>query len=224
MRDDLVLFGNDFDQALPTEDEFGWVKEKVSQMVSQVIEHANLDEATNLVRSLVKIAKVSGKELSKVLTQFKQNWSIFETDEEFEEWAWRETGLHRHTIERYIRIETMLSNPEIPQEVRKELADRNMTELFPVANMVSQGFEPTVDQWEEILSQPDETSIRSKVNQIKGAEPRSTSLTLRIDERGTIWAYKNGLNRFVGSLEIEDDSDIVQQAIERIVKNTGMLK
>lgn len=224
MTDELILFGTGFDQSLPTEHEFEWVREKVDQRIDEAIEQADLDKATTLVRSLIKIAKISGRELTKVLFKFKQNWSIFQTEETFEDWADRETGLHHHTIERYIRVESLLTKPDISDEVRKELADRNLAELFPIANMVNQGYEPTEDQWQDLLIQPDETSIRSKVNEIKGAEPRSTSLSLRVDSHGTIWATKNGVQKFVGSLEVDDESEIVKQAIERIVKNTGMLR
>jgi hypothetical protein len=212
------------DQSLPTETEFSWVKDKISYSIDEAIASHDLDKATDLVRSLIKIAKISGRELTRVLYQFKSNWHVFNCTEAFEDWADRETGLHHHTIERYIRIESLLTKPELSVEVRKELADRNLAELFPIANMVEQGYEPTPDEWEDILIQPDETSIRTKVREIKGQEPRASALVLYMDESGSIWAVKDGTKKFVGSLELSDDSLIVRQAVDRIIKNTGILK
>lgn len=224
MRDGLILFGSGLDQSLPTEHQFQWVKEQINQRIEKAIQSANLDEATELVRDLVMIAKVAGKELAKVLYTFHEQWKTFDTQETFEEWADRTTGFHVHTIERYIRIETMLNKPEIPTEIRQELADRNLAELFPIANMVEQGYEPSSDQWESILIQPDEVSIRTKVREIKGQEPRATALVLRVDDVGSIWAHKDGAKKFVGSLEITDEEPIVKSAVERIIRNSGMLK
>lgn len=224
MTDDLLLFGSNLDQSLPTESEFEWVTDRVNERIHQVIKDANLLQATELVRSLIKIAKVSGRELARVLHEFKHNWFVFDTQETFEEWADRETGLHPHTIERYVRIESLLTSPEIPETVRQDLADRNLAELFPIANMIEQGFEPTEKEWQTILLQPDETSIRATVREIKSQPPRASSLTLTLDSNGSIWAIKDSMKKFVGSLEISDESPIVKQAIERITRNVGMLK
>lgn len=220
----LILFGDGMDQSLPTEEEFAEVRSRVDRTVADAIEAADLDQATNLVRTLVKIAKISGRELARVLYQFSSHWSVFKSEETFEEWAFRESGLHPHTIERYVRVESLLTRPDIPIAVRKELSDRNMAELFPVANMIEQGYEPTEDQWHKLLLQPDDSSIRGVVREIKGSDPRPTALVIRIDENGSIWAVKDGVRKFAGSLEIKDESPIVQQAIDRIIKNTGMLR
>jgi hypothetical protein len=224
MNDGLILFGDGLDQSLPTEQKYILVRENVNQRIDEAIQDGNLDKATDLVRSLVEIAKVSGRELTRVLYKFKENWSVFGVDETFEEWADRESGLHHHTVERYIRIQSMLTNATIPSEIRSELSDRNLAELFPVANMVEQGFEPTEDEWRDILIQPDETSIRTKVREIKGQEPRANALSLSIDDSGSLWVTKDNVRKFVGSLEVTDDSPIVEQAIERITRNSGILK
>jgi hypothetical protein len=224
MTDDLTLFGSGLDQALPTEFEFSYVRERVEQSINEAIAQKDLDKATTLMRSLVKVAKVANRELTRILYSLKVHWDVFDTQETFEEWADRESGLHPHTVERYIRIESLFHNQTLTHEVKKELADRNLAELFPIANMMEQGYEPTADQWQDILRQPDESSIRQSVREIKGQEPRPTALVIRIDEQGTIWAVKDNVKKFVGSLELTDDSVIVQQAIDRIIKNTGMLR
>lgn len=224
MNDELILFGDGLDQSLPTGEEFAWVSEQVDQRIDKAIQHADLHEATRLVQQLIKIAKVSGRELTKVLYRFYQNWAVFQTEEDFLEWADRETGLHRHTVERYIRVESVFAKPSIPDEVKAELSERNLAELFPVANMVAQGYEPTAEQWQDILLQPDETSVRKKVMEIKGQEPRSTALMLSVDGSGALWATKDGVRKYVGHVEVEDEHPIVQQAVERLLRNAGVLR
>jgi len=223
-HEDLILFGSGLDQSLPTEDEFDGIKEMVDRRALDAIQNGDLDQATKLVRGLIKIAKISGKHLSRTLFQFHNHWDAFGSNETFEEWADREIGLHKHTVQRYIRVEELLNNTSIPAEVRKELTDRNMTELFPIANMMEQGYEPEPEQWEKIISQPDEVSIRETVRDIKGQEPRPTGLTLRMDEDGSLWAYRGGERFFFGSLNVEDHSPAVEQAIARVTRNAGILR
>jgi hypothetical protein len=224
MSDDLVLFGTGLDQSLPTESEFQGVRERVTKLVNEAITTGDLDKATLLTRSLVKVAKVANRELTHILYNLNTHWEVFHTEESFIDWADREVGLHRHTIERYIRIEGLLTSPSIEPDIKKELSDRNLAELFPIANMIEQGYEPTRDQWDDILRQPDASSIGATVRDIKQLPPRPTALVIFLDESGTIWATKDNVRKFVGSLELTDDSEIVKQAVERITRNTGMLR
>lgn len=223
-HEDLILFGSGLDQSLPTGEESAWLDEQIDVRVQESIRSADLNQATALVRNLIKATKIFGKQVSKVLYQFYINWEVFGAEETFEEWADRETGLHAHTIERYVRIEKMLHNKDIEESIRKELADKNLTELFPIANMIDQGYVPDQEQWGDILIQPDEVSIRAKVRDIKGQEPRPTGLTLHQDSNGSLWAIKEGTRKFFGSLEISDPDPMVQQAIERVLRNGGILR
>ena len=45
-----------------------------------------------------------------------------------------------------------------------------------------------------------------------------------MDRTGALWANTKTDNKFIGSLEIDDESDIVQAAIERIIRSAGVLK
>jgi hypothetical protein len=224
MSDQLILFGDGMDQSLPTVREFDWVAKQVTKRMEEAIQNRDLGKATELVQELIKIAKVSGRELARVLYQLESNWAVFDSKETFEEWADRESGLHPHTIERYVRVESLLTSAAIPEQVRSELSDRNLAELFPLANMIEQGYELTLKDWDKVLIQPDESSIRAVVREIKGQEPRSTALILSMDHSGSLWVTKDGERKFVGSLELEEDSPIVRQAIERITRNSGILK
>lgn len=222
-NDDLILFGEGEDQSLPTEDDFLYLRQRIASLTQSALENADLDKATHLVRSLVRVAKVSGRELARVLYQFSLHWADFRVEESFEEWADRTTGLHPHTVERYVRVEALFDLP-LPEEVRTDLTDRNLAELFPIANMTAQGYDPSPEQWEKLIRQPDEASIRAVVREIKEAEPRPSALVLRVDEHGSIWGHRDSRRKFVGSLEVADEDPIVQQAIERIRRTAGMIK
>ena len=224
MNDDLILFGSGLDQSLPTEKDFSWLKDEVDNRLSNAIQSGDLDAAGDLVEGLVKVTKASGKELAKVLYTLNTNWNVFNTDEAFLEWAYLRSGLHRHTIERYVKVEELFSGESVPEDIKPFLAEKNLAELFPIANMVDQGYEPDSDQWKDIILQPDESSIRNKVREIKEQEPRKTALILKIDDMGSIWAIKEGVRKFIGSLELSDEDEVVQKAIKRIITNSGILR
>ena len=224
MNDDLILFGSGLDQSLPTEKDFSWLKDEVDNRLSNAIQSGDLDAAGDLVEGLVKVTKASGKELAKVLYTLNTNWNVFNTDETFLEWAYLRSGLHRHTIERYVKVEELFSGESVPEDIKPFLAEKNLAELFPIANMVDQGYEPDSDQWKDIILQPDESSIRNKVREIKEQEPRKTALILKIDDMGSIWAIKEGVRKFIGSLELSDEDEVVQKAIKRIIANSGILR
>jgi hypothetical protein len=224
MDNDLLIFGGGLDQSLPTDNEYLHVHNRVAHAIDEAISEGDLDKATDITRKMIKVAKVANKELSHILYNLNASWNVFKTTEPFLEWAHREVGFHKHTIERYIRVESLLISDRIEPDIKKELSDRNLTELFPIANMIEQGYEPTRDQWEDILSQPDASSIRQSVREIKEELPRATALILYLEETGTIWAIKDNVRKFVGSLELTDENEIVKHAIERITRNAGMLR
>jgi hypothetical protein len=185
------------------------------------IQQGDLDMAIDFCSRLVNLQKMSGLALAKALWMIHDNWNRFEIDEDFKMIMAIRLDIHPHTVERYVRVYDLLLHA--PEEVVAQLESKNIGDLFPVANAVAQGYTVDDDTWKDIADAPSQTDVSRIVREdVKGAEPRATSLSLSINQAGEIWAWKSNQRYFIGSLEISNEDETVQKAIERIVKNSGI--
>ena len=111
-----------------------------------------------------------------------------------------------------------------PKLIVPELQQKSIGVLIPVANALAQGAEFEESTWNKIVDAPDRNSVSKIINEELGREERSNRLNIWMDRDGSLWAQTREERKFVGSLEITDDADIVQAAIERICRSAGVLK
>lgn len=220
--DELLVIGS-LDQPIPTDND--WVLRQIESIVQQAIEKGDPYIAINAFGQLYAVAKLAGLGLAKGLYLLKESWHKFGLDEEtFKEMVYPKIGLHSATIDRYIETWKMLQTAA-PKEVRDRLQQQNIKSLIPIAKAVKQGYDINAAEWEELADAPDFATVAQIVREdIKNKPPRKGSLTLVIDNIGTIWAYHEGDKKFIGSLEVSDDDDAVQKAIERIISNSGIMQ
>lgn len=220
---ELLIVGG-LDQPIPTDN--SWVFEQIELAIEKALEAHNPDIAINTVGTLYQLAKIAGLGLAKGLYLLKKNWYKFGLgEEEFKVMVYPKVGLHPATIERYIEVWTMFESGDVPLELKEALQQRNIKELIPIAKTVKQGYEIDPEEWEELAEAPDFNTIATIIREdIKGKPPRKGSLILMEDEIGTIWAFLDNERYFVGSLEVKSDDEAVQQSIERIRKNAGIMK
>jgi len=218
VNDELVLFGQGLDLSDPEED--FWMNE-VEAVLEKAFKEHDAEYALNACSNLIKIAKVSGKALAKMLYTLKRGWDMFEITDTFEEYAYPRLGLHVHTIDRYIKVEEMLRT--LPEEAQS-IKDRPIGQLIPIANAVAQGYELNDEDWKRLDQAPTERDVRKAIQEITDKEPRKSGLTIYMDRQGSLWAQTTTEHKFIGSLEIKDDDPIVQKAITRIVDRTGVMK
>src|SRR4030042_6546715 len=99
----------------------------------------------------------------------------------------------------------------------------NIKSQIPIAQALDAGYEIDDTEWEELVEAPDFSTVNAKMRDIKGKEPRSHALLLMIDRDGGIKAIKNDVQVYVGWLNVDDENDVVHQAINRIEKGAGLL-
>ena len=155
-------------------------------------------------------------------THLKKHWSVFVVDETFEEYAYPKLGLDPQTITRYIKVEEMLLS--LPEGVDPNLAQRPIGTLIPIANAVAQGYEFDEEDWKKFADAPTERDIRKEILDITGKEPRKSGIMIYMDRDGSLWASNKEERKFIGSLETQDDSTLVQKAITRIVDRAGVMR
>lgn len=219
---DLLLIG-DLDQAIDTDND--WMETKIDEIIKRSIKEKNAYIALDAAKTLVGVAKLSSFGLAKLLYYTKKNWHRYKITETFEEVAYDRVGIAPANIDRYIRVWGMFDNALIPQDYVEELQQRNIKDLIPLANALYQGFEVEQEEFEKLVDAPDYNSFAKIVREdIKGKPPRKGALSLYLDLKGTIWGIQDKERKFVGSLEIDSDDDIVLKAVDRIVKGAGMLR
>ena len=177
------------------------------------------------VRQLLRITRVSGLALSKLLHGAKQVWDKLETDgQEFRDVVFQETGLNVNTVSRYINVWEMLSSGVVPETLVEGLKGFPMRELVEVASLTSQGYELSEDDWKKISTAEDMSTMSSIIREIKGKPARKSSLQLFLDRNGDITAYVEGKPYLVGYLKLDDETPAVQKAIQRIIKSSGVIE
>jgi len=213
-----------FDQEIDVDD--GWLLEKIDNIIQEALAKKDVYIALNSCKTLKSIIKTSGIGLSKLLYLIYHYWDEFGVEDEFEDIVFEYVGLHRHTVERYVRVWGMYAEHKVPKQFMAEIQKKNIKDQIPIANALVQGYTISQENWEALVEAPDYNTVAQIIMEdVKQQESRKSSLKIYVDERGTIWAKKGEAPRkFVGSLEIHSDEEIVKMAIQRIIKNTGMLE
>jgi hypothetical protein len=222
-KDELLMIGQ-FDQEIDVDD--GWLLEKIDNIIQEALARKDVYIALNSCKTLKSIIKTSGIGLSKLLYLIYHYWDEFGVEDEFEDIVFEYVGLHRHTVERYVRVWGMYAEHKVPKQFMAEIQKKNIKDQIPIANALVQGYTISQENWEALAEAPDYNTVAQIIMEdVKQQESRKSSLKIYVDERGTIWVKKGEAPRkFVGSLEIHSDEEIVKMAIQRIIKNTGMLE
>lgn len=223
-RSDELLNIGQFDQEIDTDD--NWLLDKIDNIIHESLEKKDVFIALNSCRTLKTIIKTSGIGLAKLLYLIYSYWEDFGVEDEFEDVVFDYVGLHRHTVDRYVRVWGMYAESKIPAQFACEIQKKNIKDQIPIANALVQGYTITNDNWGLLVEAPDYHAVAQIIlEDVKGLQPRKNTIRMYLDERGTIWAKRGDEPRkFVGSLEIHSDEDVVKIVIQRIIRETGMLE
>jgi hypothetical protein len=218
-----LMISSPLDQETPTNGD--WALEMIDQKVNEAIELQDVTILFETIKRLRELAKVTGLALAKALYMVHKHWDVFGDAANFGDEVFAGTGLHQHTSERYVKVWAMFTQNYIPEHLESDFKQKNIKDLIPIANALYQGYEIEDDDWEELAASPDYASVAKVVrDNIKHAEPRKNSLRLFLKRDGTVMCYKGQQQEPVAWLDVTSDSKLIQQAVERIKKNSGMLE
>jgi len=179
----------------------------------------------NICRELKAVGQVAGIGLAKTLYQIKQNWENYDdVGDNFEETVADYAGIGISTVERYLRVWDMKEKRIVPEELEDEIFNRNIKEIIPIANAVDQGYEIEDDEWEDLANSPDYNSVSSVVRDIKGKPPRKSALQITLDREGNLYAMKAGEVAYIGFLSLDEENEVAQKAIARLISSGGIIK
>lgn len=225
-HDDIMLI-NTLNTAVEIEDD--WVFHKIDKVLAESVEKHSALIALNVGRQLREISRVSGLALAKLIYGMQLNWDSYTDiniqDDKFEDIVVSYIDIHRDNVLRYANVWALFDKKIVPEELVEHIQQRNIKDLIPVGLAISQGYEIEQDAWEKLADAPDyNTVLRTVREDIKNKPPRKGSLQLYLDRTGTIWAFQDEERKFVGSLEVTDEDEVVQKAINRILNGSGILR
>ena len=197
----------------------------VDTLVEEAVKQGSIEPAVTYLVGLRKSLELSGKALARFLYKLGVNWELFKESEseKFTNYIYSIIGFAPHTTERYVKVAYLLDTA--PDKVKDKLENMSIGHLIPVANAVYQEYQITDENWDDITKAANDAGVREIVRDIKGEEPRKHGLRLWIDDNGSLWAFRGQDERyFFGSLEIKDESSVVQKAIKRVISKANIME
>lgn len=222
MTNNDILIISPLDQDIEIQDK-DHIQDKIKQMILDSITEKDAKKAIHICSQIVNILNLGGLALADSLYLIYSHWSEFEIHDDFFDTMSSSIGLHKHTVQTYVTVSKMYAQDKIPETYREDIKSKSIRSQVPIAQALDAGYEIENDEWEELVDAPDFSTINAKLRDIKGKEPRSNALILMIDRDGGIKAMKSGKQVYIGWLNISDENEIVQQAIERLIKGGGIL-
>lgn len=173
--------------------------------------------------TLLGLQRISGKALAKLLCGKKEWWDGTGQSKsrqcEFEDYEASRHGLKSTVIDRYVVVWQKMS--QFPEQFQL----RPIRDLIPVAKALEQGYDIKPNIWKMLIRATSNAEIVTIVREkIKGKEARKSSRQLVLERDGSIKVYVEHEGKFVGYLDTKSKDKDVQQAIARILANTGIIK
>jgi len=195
----------------------------VDEVMSFAIEKRNAEVVAEYCKRVLKDMKVKGLTLAKLFYLTEKNWNEFGIEDNFYDTFFVWIGVHQHTITRYVKVWKMLM--VAPPEIADKLKDRNIKDLIPIGNAIARGYQIEDEDWDKIANSADFNELSKIVREdITGQPPRKSGLTLVIDRDGDITAWHMEEPYYIGHLDIKNLDEVVEKAVERIIKNSGMIQ
>lgn len=175
----------------------------------------------NFVRSASAASRAVGLSMAKLLHGMLQMW---DRESSFYEYMQEFTSLSMLTIGRYINAWEGLQ--QVPLQLQEVYTTRPMKDLIALGSALSQGYTPTEEEWNKLSNTPNNPAFAKVLREdVKGAEPRSNSLTIYLEKSGDLVVWDAAGKHQLGYLNISEcDTDAsIKKAVERIVKSAGIL-
>lgn len=219
---DEIMIGGALDQPLSVDND--WYLNQIDEIANEALSRKDPHLIMDKLREIVMVMKMGGLVLAKGLYIVYHHWYEFDIEEDFVDMVFEYTGLHSHTIERYVKVWAMLEN-SVPEQYKEMLMQRNIKDLIPVAHAVDQGYELTNENWRTITQSPDYNTVAKIVREeIKHTTPRKGQLTLMLRRDGSILAYMDDEIKNIAWVDINDETELVRKAVNRLLDSAGVIR
>lgn len=203
------------DQAMPFPNLATYLDQIVETVTSP---KATLRDNVELLGKLNAMGKLAAVGNAAVLWYTRDRWeklsgkkfdTIAGRDADFQEFVFHEVGYMPDTTRRYCLAMDFLNEAKVnlgpKSDVWEALLQRDIKDLIGLGQYTTEHGLLSKKQLGEVAQEPDNNSLRKKLNEYKGKEPANRGLALVLDDNGTITAWVNDHPEIVGSMLAEED-------------------
>lgn len=193
----------------------------IDGVVEELNQTGNIQKATQVVSTLEHISKVTGHVKAKLLHGMDFWYRNNKPDDDFADYIISTTIIkNRKTVLEYVNVWEQIEQERIP----KNIQERPMRDLVPIANMLAQGFEPSKAEWGKINLAANSSELSEVIRAVKGEKPRKSGMTIQLERDGSLYAFKDNKRVYVGYLDLTEQDDLLLKAIERILDGAQIIR
>jgi hypothetical protein len=183
----------------------------------------DINHVMGLLNNLDELDSVAGHAKAKLLFASHEWYKVNVPGENFGDHVESTTSTKKVTVDRYITAWKYVENSIIP----KEIAERPMRDLVPIAKTLSQGYDISKEQWRKIGLSTNDGELREVLRKIKGKAERKSAKVIRLARDGSLHLYKKGqAKKFLGFFDLkasEEDKEIAEE-IEKFIQCRGVVR
>lgn len=193
----------------------------IDNVLIRLNDTGNINQAVKVLNDLDRIDNVTGHAKARLLYGMSI-WYEQNKEDDFSNYVDSVSSTKKVTVERYVNVWQQIEDENIP----KKIQSRPMRDLVPIAAMLSQGYEPTKEQWDEIHLASNSSDLSEIIRKVKGKKPRKSGLKIYLEKDGSLNMWKNNQKTYVGWLDVEEakSSPDLEQAIKRIVDSAQIIR
>jgi hypothetical protein len=195
----------------------------IDQEIIHLHDTGDINQVMSVLNGLSSIEDVSGHAKAKLLWASSEWYKQNVPDENFADHVTSTTTIRsKRTVDRYVTTWKYIDDLSIP----KQIAERPMRELVPIAMTLKQGYDISKDQWRKIDLCANDGELRDVLRKIKGKSERKSARVIKLQRDGSLYGYKDKKKYFIGFLNVKEAQDdiVLAEFIEKIKIGAGMVE
>lgn len=182
----------------------------------------DIEHAMKVLNALDDVEGVTGHAKAKLLWASSEWYKVNVPGENFGDHVESRTSTKKVTVDRYVLVWKFVDNNTIP----KEIAERPMRDLVPIAKTLSQGYDISKEQWRKISLTTNDGELRDVLRKIKGKAEKKSARVIKLTRDGSLYGYKGSQKYFLGFLNIRDAAEdiVLAEFIEKIKISAGVIE
>jgi DNA-binding TFAR19-related protein (PDSD5 family) len=194
----------------------------VENEIIHLHETGDINRVMNILNGLDNIEGVTGHMKARLLWASSEWYKQECPDSNFLDHVTDTTEIKKVTADRYITVQKYIEDVTIP----KEVAERPMRDLVPIAMTLKQGYDISKEQWRKIKLTTNDGELRELLRQIKGKAERKSARVIKMSRDGSLYGWKNNKRYFIGYLNIKDAEGeiVIAEFIEKIKIASGIVE
>lgn len=194
----------------------------VDQVIINLHDTGDINQVMGVLNGLDNVESVTGHAKAKLLWASSEWYKQNIPGESFADHVTSTTEMKKVTVDRYVATWRYVEDLTIP----KEIAERPMRDLVPIAMTLKQGYDISKEQWRKIKLSTNDGELRDVLRQVKGKAERKGAKVIKMSRDGSLYGWKGNKKYFIGYLNVADAANdvVLAEFIEKIKISTGVVE